>query len=83
MSIAIAGENRWDKISRQTFEAASSEIGISRRTIAEEWDRLSAGIGDALESSLALLEEQGLAAARPVCAMILQITSRFRPDVHS
>ena len=83
MSIAIAGEKRWDKISRQTFEAASPEIGISRRTIAEEWDRLSAGMSDALESSLALLEEQGLAAARPVCRMILQKTSRFHSDALS
>lgn len=51
-------------------------LGAIRILDQAEWDMEK-------QNELALLEEQGLAAARPVCRLILQKTSRFRSNALS
>ena len=60
MSIAIAGVREWPRITRETFLAASEQIGISPRIIGNEYDRLSSGLTNALYSAAEELEASGL-----------------------
>ena len=60
MSVAVAGETDWRRISRETFINASADMGISPRIIRREYDRLSSGFADALYDSAQELMAQGL-----------------------
>ena len=73
MSIAIAGVRDRNRISRETFLAASEEIGISPRVIGKEYDRLAGGFEDALFSAAAELEALGLKHCRELADRIIAL----------
>ena len=72
MSIAIAGERRWQNLSRNTFIDAANDIGIAPRVIGKEYDRLAAGFPAALTLSASELEKDGFSLARQVASQIME-----------
>lgn len=74
MSISIAGEREWGKISRKTFIDAAPEIGISSKVIAGEYDRLDRKLPEALEKASAALEREEYQNCRRMKEEILSMT---------
>ncbi|MGN0364017.1 MAG: HipA domain-containing protein [Bilifractor sp.] len=73
MSIAIAGEMRWDKITRDTFLQADQEIGLSRKIIGEEYDRLQEQMIPALNAVAAEMEREGFADTSAIAQKIIAL----------
>lgn len=73
MSISVAGERDWKKISRKTFIDAASEIGISSKVIAGEYDRLAHQLPEALEKASSALEREGYQNCRRMKEEVLSM----------
>ena len=73
MSIAIAGELRWDRITKDTFIEASRETGLSKGIIEREYDRLSALFPKALQKAAARMEAEGFMNASNIAQKILML----------
>ncbi|MCC6093581.1 MAG: HipA domain-containing protein, partial [Eubacterium sp.] len=73
MSIAIAGEMRWDKITRDTFLQADHEIGLSKKIIGEEYDRLQEQMVPALNTVAAEMEHEGFADTSAIAKKIIAL----------
>lgn len=73
MSIAIAGEIRWDKINKDTFVKAYREMGLSRKIIANEYGRLSAGFPMAIREAAEEMEAEGFMNAPVVARKVLDL----------
>ena len=58
MSIAIAGELRWDRINKDTFLEASEEMGLSRKVIAREFDRIISMLPSAIRETAVQMEAE-------------------------
>ena len=59
MSIAIGGELRWRKITKNHFVKASHEIGLSEKFIIQEYEQLQERLQPSLELAVKELSEQG------------------------
>ncbi|MBQ9694835.1 MAG: HipA domain-containing protein, partial [Oscillospiraceae bacterium] len=73
MSIAIAGELRWDKITKDTFLEASDEMGLSKKIIAREYDRLASLLPSAIRETAAHMEAEGFINAPEIAQKILEL----------
>lgn len=73
MSIAIAGEMRWDKITKETFVQANREMGLSKKIIANEYGRLSSGFPAAIRESAEEMEAEGFTNAPVVARKVLDL----------
>ena len=73
MSIAIAGEIRWDKMNKGTFLEASRDIGISGKVIEREYDRLVKGFKGALEESTAELKTEGFLHVDEISGKMMEL----------
>lgn len=73
MSIAIAGELRRDRITKDTFLEANREMGLSKKVIAREYDRLASLLPAALQEAAARMEEEGFMNAPKIAQKILKL----------
>ena len=73
MSIAIAGEIRWEKMNKETFLEASQDIGISGKVIEREYDRLAKGFKDSLEKSVAELKKEGFLHVDEISGKMMEL----------
>lgn len=72
MSIAVGGKRQWNQITRETFIDSAPDMGISPKTIRQEYDRLSAAFPDALLKASEEMKKQGFRNAGALCDIILQ-----------
>ncbi len=72
MSIAIAGELRWDRITKDTFTEASQEMGLSKKFIAREYERLASLFPSAIRESAARMEAEGFMNAPEIAQKVLE-----------
>ena len=73
MSIAIAGELRWDRITKDTFLEASEEMGLSRKVIAREYDRLISLLPSAIRETAVQMEAEGFLNAQEIAQKVLDL----------
>ncbi|MBP3736877.1 MAG: HipA domain-containing protein [Lachnospiraceae bacterium] len=73
MSIAIAGELRWDRITKDTFLEASENMGLSKKIIAREYDRLALQLPSAIREAAAHMEAEGFMNAPEIAQKILEL----------
>ena len=73
MSIAIAGELRWDRITKDTFLEASEEMGLSRKVIAREYDRLISLLPSAIRKTAVQMEAEGFLNAQEIAQKVLDL----------
>lgn len=73
MSIAIAGELRWDRITKDTFVEANREIGLSKKFIAREYERLAEGFPLAIQEAAAQMETEGFMNAPEIAQKVLEL----------
>lgn len=59
MSIAIGGELRWRKITKNHFAKAAPEIGLSEKFIIQEYEQLQERLQPSLDLAVNELSEQG------------------------
>ena len=77
MSIAIAGEFRWDRITKDTFMEASEEMGLSKKIVAREYDRLLSALPSALLEAAEQMEAEGFMNAPEIARKILELKESF------
>lgn len=73
MSIAIAGELRWDRITKDTFVEANREIGLSKKFIAREYERLAEDFPLAIQEAAAQMETEGFMNAPGIAQKVLEL----------
>ena len=73
MSIAIAGELRWDKVTKDTFLAASREMGLSKKIITREYDRLAKALPTAVVAAAEQMKAEGFMNATGIAGEILKL----------
>jgi serine/threonine-protein kinase HipA len=73
MSIAIAGELRWDKVTKDTFMAASREMGLSKKIISREYDRLAKALPGAVVAAAEQMKAEGFMNATGIAGEILKL----------
>lgn len=65
MSVAIAGELRWDKISKANLICSHAEVGLSKAMIAEEYERLAEGLIKSVNEAAGELATEGFVDSFP------------------
>ena len=73
MSIAIAGELHWDKITKDTFVKANQEMGLSKKIIANEYERLASGFPSAIKETAEEMEAEGFVDTPLVARKVLDL----------
>ena len=79
MSIAIGGELRLDRISKQSFIDSDREIGLSRNLIQREYERLQSSLAGAIREVAGEMEKEGFLAAPEMAEKILGLSSAENP----
>ena len=75
MSIAIGGELRLDRISKQSFMDSDREIGLSRNLIQKEYERLQSSLAGAMREVAGEMEGEGFLAAPEMAEKILGLSA--------
>jgi len=65
MSVAIVGELRWDKISKASLICSQVEVGLSKATIAEEYECLAEGLIKSVNEAAGELATEGFVDSFP------------------
>jgi len=65
MSVAIVGELRWDKISKASLICSQVEVGLSKATIAEEYECLAEGLIKSVNEAAGELASEGFVDSVP------------------
>lgn len=73
MSIAIDGELRWDRIDKDTFIRAHEEMGLSKRIVTSEYERLEKVFTNALQEAAMELKDEGFLNSEEIAKKILAI----------
>lgn len=79
MSIAIGGELRLDRISKQSFMDSDREIGLSRNLIQKEYERLQSSLAGAMREVAGEMEKEGFLAAPEMAEKILALSFTQNP----
>ena len=72
MAFSIGGELEWDRIDRERFEAACSEIGLNARIFMKRFDTLNSEFESALRHAEEILTGEGFTGAAELAARILR-----------
>lgn len=72
MAFSIGGELEWNRIERNCFEAACTEIGLNRKIFMKRFDSLYAGFENALKCAEEILTEEGFVGAGNLAARIMK-----------
>ena len=73
MPVATVGEFRWDKISKASLICSHAEVGLSKATIAEKYERLAEGLIKSANEASGELATEGFSKAPKLAARILAL----------
>ena len=72
MAFAIGGESDIERITRDSFEAAASEVGIGRRLATQRFDSMSDRFEKELTAAASELQSLGFTRSSEICERILR-----------